>query len=136
MSETADSDIPFLAHCGIRMIDSRPGWTRLEVEVAPHLCNRKGHGHGGLVATLLDNAMGAAARLATQAPNGLVTVDLHTTFIGPAIGRVHCEGRVLHRRGSIVFCEATVTSGDGSLAARGLATFRLRRPEGSPPADG
>lgn len=129
-------DIPFCEHCTIRAVDHGPGWTLSEVVLAPHLCNSGGSGHGGLTMTLLDTSMGSAARLSDPSSVGVVTVDLHTTFIGPAVERIQCRAEVLRRVGRTVFCEATVTTADGSLVARGMGTFRLRHARQGSQSDG
>jgi uncharacterized protein (TIGR00369 family) len=129
-------DIPFCEHCSIRAIDSGPGWTLSEVTLAPHLCNSGGTGHGGLTMTLLDTSMGSAARLSDPSSTGVITVDLHTTFIGPARERLRCRAQVVHTAGRTVFCEASIVRADGQLVARGMGTFRLRHQRPSEESDG
>ncbi len=119
-------DVPFIEYCGISALESGPGWTLSEVEVVPVLFNGMGKGHGGLVMTLLDVAMGSASRLSDPTSVGVVTVDLHTTFIGPAQGRLRCRSEVLRHAGRTVFCEAEVRNSAGELVAKAMGTFRLR----------
>ena len=118
--------IPFSAYCGIRPLEHGPGWTRTEVDILPEMHNSKGTGHGGLIATLLDTSMGSAVRTSDPSASGVITVDLHTTFIGPAVGTIRCEARIIERAGNTVFCEASVQTREGKPVARALGTFRLR----------
>jgi len=58
------------------------------VLAAPH-CNSRGLVHGGLIATLADNAMGLSCVVALsnqgrEVGGGLVTISLHTDYLGSA----------------------------------------------------
>jgi acyl-coenzyme A thioesterase PaaI-like protein len=76
--------------------------------------------------TLLDTVLGAAARFSDPGASGVMTVDLHVSFIGPARGKLVGEGRVLQRAGRTVFCEGEVRGEDGGLVAKAMGTFKLR----------
>ncbi len=117
--------IPFLEYCGIRGVARGEGWTLSEVVLGPQMTNSMGTGHGGLIMTLLDVAMGSAARLSEPASKGVVTVDLHTSFIRPARDWAQCRAEVISRTARTVFCEASVNDRDGGLVAKGMATFKL-----------
>ena len=57
--------------------------------------------HGGIVATLVDTAMGCAVSSTLPADAGFTTLELSTNFvraITQSTGRVHAEGRVVHAR--------------------------------------
>lgn len=136
MSTYFGLNVPFIDHCGIRGLESGPGWTLSEVAVEPELCNAMGMGHGGLLMTLLDVAMGSASRLLDPNSVGVVTVDLHTTFIGPASGRLRCRSQVLRHMGRTVFCDAVVLDEQGALVAKGMGTFKLRHGQRQPGSDG
>src|SRR5215203_5023210 len=100
------ADIPFAAHCGVEPIDFSDGRTRLRVRARPEHTNNLGIVHGGLICTLLDIAMGTAARCTTGHP--VMTLDMQASFISPGRGEMIGEGRVLRAGRSIVFCEAEV----------------------------
>src|SRR5207302_6027043 len=54
--------------------------------------------HGGLVATVLDTAMGGACFSVLDDGETFLTADLHVEFFRPARpGTVRAEGRVIHR---------------------------------------
>lgn len=117
--------IPFLEYCGIRGVARGEGWTVSEVVLGPHMTNSMGTGHGGLIMTLLDVAMGSASRLSEPASRGVLTVDLHTSFIRPARDWVQCRAEVTSRTARTVFCEAWVKDRDDVLVAKGMGTFKL-----------
>lgn len=80
--------------------------------------------HGGVVATLADLAVMAAAWCGAPAPPSLrgVTVSMTIEYLAPAL---YGEGRVLRRGRSLVNCEAEIPTPDGELVAKALATDKL-----------
>jgi uncharacterized protein (TIGR00369 family) len=86
--------------------------------------------HGGVVMTLLDVAMAHATRVPRTAeegpdPRGVVTIEMKTTFMRPAQGRITCVGRLLHRSAALAFCEGTVFNAAGERLAHGTGTFKF-----------
>jgi uncharacterized protein (TIGR00369 family) len=114
--------IPFADLCGIESIGEADGLTRLRVTLAPEHGNNIGIVHGGLVATLLDIAMGTASRLAAGAP--VMTVDMHVAYMAVGHGVLIGEGRVVRSGRSIIFAEADVRDTDGVLVARASGIFK------------
>ena len=88
--------------------------------------NSRGFVHGGLIASLADNAMGlsCARRLGELA--SLVTVNLTVDFLGSALDGQWLEFEtVFVRPGStLCFAQAFVTA-DGQPCARANAVFRV-----------
>ena len=88
--------------------------------------NSRGFVHGGLIASLADNAMGlsCARRLGELA--SLVTVNLTVDFLGSALDGQWLEfDTVFVRPGStLCFAQAFVTA-DGQPCARANAVFRV-----------
>ena len=122
------ADIPFAAHCGIEPIAFKDGRTTLRVCVAPEHGNNLGIAHGGLICTLLDIAMGTAARCTVGLP--VMTLDMQASFLSPGRGELTAEGRVLRAGRSIVFCEAEVRTADGDLVAKASGLFKPVAPKG------
>ncbi len=88
--------------------------------------------HGGLAATLLDSAMGCAVHSTLPAGTGYTTLELKVNFvraIAAEIGRIACEGTVLHRGAQIATAEGRlVAEATGALLAHGVATCLLLTP--------
>ena len=83
--------------------------------------------HGGMVATLLDTAMGAACASTLTDDQGFLTADLHVEFYRPARpGRLRADGRVVQRTRRVAFCAAELTDADGELLASARCTQILR----------
>jgi uncharacterized protein (TIGR00369 family) len=116
------ADIPFAAHCGIEPIGFADGRTRLRARARPEHVNNLGIAHGGLICTLLDVAMGTAARCTIGLP--VMTLDMQASFLSPGRGELTAEGRVVRAGRSIVFCEAEVRSAEGELVAKASGLFK------------
>lgn len=79
--------------------------------------------HGGMVTTILDSAMGAAAWSVLTAEEVFLTADLRVEFYrasrpGPLIA----AGLVIKRTSRLVFCSAELFDGDGRLLAGSRCT--------------
>jgi uncharacterized protein (TIGR00369 family) len=83
--------------------------------------------HGGVVMTLLDFAMGAAARSTTNQPLGAMTIDMTVSFLRPSVGKIVVEGTVLKAGKTVNYCEAVVLNEAGEVTAKSSGTFMLRR---------
>ena len=120
--------IPFLDHLGVVPEYAKDGKSRVTLDLRPEYTNSFEVAHGGLIMTLLDFAMAAAARSATNHPLGVITVDMTTSFLRPSIGKIVVEGFVLKAGKTVNYCEAVVLNEAGELTAKSTGTFILRRP--------
>jgi fatty-acyl-CoA synthase len=124
--------IPFLDLLGARADAREKGRAVVSLQMHEELRNSCGFAHGGVVVTLLDVCMGSAAVTVDPEAAGIVTVDLHVSFLKSANGHLRAEGRVLRGGRSVVHCEGEVRGPDGELVAKALGTFRLKKkPEGA-----
>jgi uncharacterized protein (TIGR00369 family) len=73
--------------------------------------------------TLLDVTMAAALR-SVQSDMGVVTIEMKTTFMQPARGKLSGKGRLMHRTATMAFAEATVFDEDGRACAHSTGTFK------------
>ena len=94
--------------------------------------------HGGVIATLLDSALGVAAN--TVAPNDRLTVtaQLNINFIRPAFpgDRLIATGQVQHAGRQSVVANGEVRCDNGQLVATASATFLFTSlPEANDPID-
>lgn len=121
--------IPFVNFCGIEALDVREGRTRLRLALRPEHANNLGIAHGGVLCTLLDVALGTAARLSVGRP--VVTLDMQTRFLNPGRGVLLAEGRVTRAGREVIFCEAEIRDGEGVAVASATG---LLKPVGRPAA--
>jgi uncharacterized protein (TIGR00369 family) len=118
--------VPFSAHLGIRHDRVANGEAVVSLELAPHMLNNHGAGHGGVVMTLLDSAMAHAALSRVDYAREVVTVDMQVVFMRPTAGRLVATGRAVGGGRSLCFCEASINDADGNLAVRAMGSFRYR----------
>jgi len=83
--------------------------------------------HGGLVATILDTAMGGACWTLLEDGETFLTADLHTEFHrATRPGLLRADGRVVHRTRRVMFCAAELYDADGTHLASARCTQVLR----------
>ena len=79
--------------------------------------------HGGMVATLLDTAMGGACWTLMDLDEVFLTADLRVEFLRPARpGLLRADGRVVHRARRLAFCAADLFDPEGKLLASARCT--------------
>lgn len=100
------------------------------VLAAPH-CNSRGLVHGGLIASLADNAMGLSCVVALSnkgrdVGGGLVTISLAVDYTGAGkLGDwLQINPEAVKLGGSICFARALVTVGEAPVAMA-HATFKI-----------
>lgn len=84
---------------GMDVTSVDPGRVVFTMESGEHLYNPIGSVHGGMLATMLDSALGCAVHSLLPAGVGFTTVDLTVTYLRPVTrdtGRLTCEGEVIH----------------------------------------
>ncbi len=81
--------------------------------------------------TLLDVVMAHAARSPEMhlpdGGRGVVTIEMKTSFMRPATGRLRGMGKLLTSTASLAFCEGSVFNGEGVLVAHATGTFKFLR---------
>jgi uncharacterized protein (TIGR00369 family) len=115
--------IPFVEHLGFTLVKFEDGHSEIAYEAKPEHLNSFDVTHGGACMTLLDVAMAAAARSA-QPDMGVVTIEMKTTFMQPARGKLAGKGRLMHRTATMAFTEATIYDPQGKACAHATGTFK------------
>lgn len=121
---------------GMRYPEIEEGRVTFEVDTRPEFGNPLGTVHGGIIATLVDSAMGCAVHSALPAKVSYTTVELALTYLRavPYDGRtLRAEGRVIHLGGRIATADGRITDDRGRLVATATTTCMLfrRGPEDS-----
>jgi uncharacterized protein (TIGR00369 family) len=106
---------------GYRTVGERDGRLVLEWDAEEDFTFPTGRGvvvHGGMIATLLDSAMGHATVLTLEEGETFLTADLHVEFYRSGqIGTLRGEGWIVHRSRRLAFCAAELFQGDELLAS-------------------
>lgn len=78
--------------------------------------------------TLLDVSMATASR-SFQPDVGMVTIEMKTSFMRPAKGRLTALVSVLLRTGSMTFAESRIVDQYGDVCAHATGTFKSIKPK-------
>jgi len=118
--------IPFIGLLRIVTDALGDGTATLSLPVEPQVTNSLGTVHGGVIMSLLDVALCTAARTLHPQSQGVITLNLATSFIGAGSGdRLIAEARVLKDGRSMSFVEGEAKNADGSLVAKAVGTVRV-----------
>ena len=115
----------FAERLGARPEAAEDGSARLAFEATDEHLNPAGTLHGGVLATLVDTAMGTAVRSATGDDDRPATSQLTVTYLRPGKrGPLQVTARVRTKGEHLTVCEAEVEQ-DGKAIGHALATFAL-----------
>ena len=118
--------IPFLAHLGVVPEYAIEGRFRISLDLKPEYENSFGIAHGGVIMTLLDFAMVAAARSLSDVLLGAMTIDMSFSFLRPSTGKIVVRGTILKLGKTINYLEAIVLNEAGKITTKSSGTFMLR----------
>ena len=120
---------PFMVDLGVEPVAIGEGFIDTVIELQPRHLQHLGHVHAGVIASLADHSMGAAAQ--TRAPDGrwAVTAEFKLTLMRAAVGqRLICHATVLRAGRTLTFTEAEVhteTGAERTLVAKASGTMAL-----------
>lgn len=126
---------PFQAHLGFTIDDWSDGYCLLTQPMVPHLGNRYGIPHGGVLATLLDTALGYASCFTGDPEDKqlVMTLSLNVQYLSVGRGeKLIAEGRKVGGGRTVAFAEGTVKDENGTLVATATGTFKYRSGKGKP----
>jgi len=117
----------FAGRLGVHPIAAEDGHGRLEFEAREEHLNPAGTLHGGVLATLVDTAMGLAARSTTDDGEVPATSQLTVTYLRPGRPGVLVATAEVRKQGEhLLVCEAEVEQ-EGHTLVHALATFAVVR---------
>jgi uncharacterized protein (TIGR00369 family) len=115
----------FAGQLGARTADAGDGRASVRFEARDEHLNPAGTVHGGVLATLVDTAMGLAVRTATGEDDVPATSQLTVTYLRPGRpGPLEVTAQVRTRGEHLTVCDADVEQ-DGRAVAHAVATFAL-----------
>lgn len=125
-------DSKFVPWMGIELVSLDDGASELALVLDEHHLNPGGIAHGGIVATLLDAAIGLALRTRLGMDATHVTVQLHVNYLRPAdVGRVVARGTAVHSGSRVGYGEATLLDAADRTLARANGTFMVWKRAGA-----
>lgn len=127
VSEPNQQVNPLFTFLGIQVTEIGKDHATLTMSAKPELMQGAGKLAGGILATLLDEAM-AHAVLGGNAGEATTTVDMNVKYYRPVSkgDTLICTGRVAKRGKKVVFAEAVIHNQDLECAAATATFFTLK----------
>jgi uncharacterized protein (TIGR00369 family) len=114
----------FREHVALQVEPGDAGTGSVRIDARDEHLNENGTVHGGVLATMIDVAMGTA--VTTAGGESPVTVSLTVTYLEPGRpGRLEARAKVRKRGKRLTVVEAEVVQ-DGDVVADALATFAVK----------
>lgn len=125
-----DEQVTFSKHIGAKVEEVEPGRSVIYIDVEEYHLNGTGTLHGGVYASLIDNAMGLSVLALVGVRTATIEMNVH--FLGAVSeGRITCRSEVVHRTRRTATAEAKVHDEGGNLVAMGTGAFRVFERKGS-----
>jgi uncharacterized protein (TIGR00369 family) len=106
--------------------DREQGAVKIAFLARPEFCNAAGNVQGGFLTAMLDDCLGPAVLIATDAQVFPTTISLTVDFLNPAkTGLLIGKARVVQLGKTIGFVEGELADADGTIVARATASVRL-----------
>jgi uncharacterized protein (TIGR00369 family) len=109
---------PFSRSTNVYMIQAEEGRVVFEGEPTESFFNPLGTIHGGWTSAILDSAMACAVHSTLTAGQGYTTVEMKLNFVRPILpnmGKVTCEGVLIHRGGTLATSEGKLFDAKGAF---------------------
>jgi uncharacterized protein (TIGR00369 family) len=130
LAQFFNEEVTFSKHIGAEVKEVDPGRSVISIDVQDIHLNGAGTLHGGVYASLIDNAMGLSVLALVGVRTATIEMNVH--FLGAvSAGRITCESEVLHRSRRTATAEAKVRDTEGNLVALGTGTFRVFESKGN-----
>ena len=125
-----NEEVTFSKHIGAKVEEVQPGRSVIYIDVEDTHLNGTGTLHGGVYASLIDNAMGLSVLALVGVRTATIEMNVH--FLGAVSdGRITCESEVVHSTRRTATAEAKVRDADGNLVAMGTGAFRVFEEKGN-----
>lgn len=114
---------------GEKVVRVESGQPEVRITLRPYLMNRAGVVHGGVICTLMDEAIGWAVYNSVGEGSRVVTAELKINFLEAATsGTLTGHGRVIRQGKHLVIGEGDIFDRERRLLARGLGTWMIIDP--------
>jgi uncharacterized protein (TIGR00369 family) len=111
---------------GYHYVDAELGHARCILDVTDIHLNSSGVAHGGVLCTLADAAMGAAAYNSLEPDQRCVTAELKVNFLKPIVpGRVTAGATIVQKGTRLIVVTAEMHDEAGDLVGIALGTFAI-----------
>ena len=113
----------FTESLGVTFHSIERGSCVLRLQVVDHHFNATERVHGGVIFSLLDSAMGAAAFSVLKPDESTATIEAKINYTRAVTGgELECTGKVVHAGSRTIIVDGEIWQ-DGALVAKCLGTF-------------
>jgi uncharacterized protein (TIGR00369 family) len=129
LTEVFPQGNPYLHALGVEVLEYGDDRAAMSLLLKPEFMNSWQVAQGGISMTLMDVAMGLAARAGVPDAKSSATVEMSSSFLQPAGhagDTIVARGHTYHRSTTMCFCQAELWNGD-RLVAKAMGTFKLIR---------
>jgi uncharacterized protein (TIGR00369 family) len=118
---------PVTSLLGIRPVTWQAGHARVEMQADARHHNAMGTVHGGIFCDLADVAIGVAMASVLAEGEGFSSLELHMTYLRPAVsGPLSADAKLIRRGQSTAYLECEVLDGDDKLLAKATSICVIR----------
>ncbi|MDQ0494357.1 PaaI family thioesterase [Paenibacillus brasilensis] len=115
----------FWSYLGCELVGADENEVHIALQAGPQHTNVMGIVHGGVLTSLMDQAMGMVA-MGSRQMQSCVTTNLNVHFLSAMRqGALQVKARILHQAGRTITTEAEVRNSEGTLGCMSTATFRV-----------
>ena len=116
----------FPSFLGVVVEELRQDYARMRLPYRAEFRQPAGVVHGGVIASMIDTVVVPAIGSGYDQPRQLFTIDISLRFLAPIIDDdLVAEGWISQRGRQIVFCDAEVRGGAGTLAATATLVYKV-----------
>ena len=119
---------PYYRLLGMEVIEIRAGESRIKMRFKQDLTHPYGIVHGGAIASLGDSAVAMALIGLGDPRDRITTIEFKVNFFAPVSkGELEARARIIHKGSKTAVGDVEITSEEGKLVAKVLATYSIMK---------
>ena len=117
-------DYPLMEWLQAKVMEVEEGNVKMKFSTEKYMLNPIGILHGGIMATMLDEVMGAAS-FTLGRPTGYATINMNVDYLSPArVGDViYGTGKVLRAGKTVLHIESKLYNADNKIIAKATSNM-------------
>jgi uncharacterized protein (TIGR00369 family) len=117
---------PFWSLLGMELVDVKKGWAKVRLPFDHKLVHPLGIAHGGAIFSPADSAVAMALIGLVERDETFTTIEMKINYLVPfKEGEIIAEARIVYKGNKTAIGDVEVRNGEGTLIAKGLATYMI-----------